>query len=141
MKDSTRVGLELLGLPLLAGLLFFGFIAVLMPEGQRGGDSLLGIFLLCVVFAPLVGIFPSVFYMVIMEFAFKRGLNPRSIKMVALSGALGFGAGTLLGWPIIISSEEDLTGGRFLYSFIGLFAGLILGCIIRWGSSKSANVP
>ena len=83
----------------------------------------------------------SIFYTVIMEWRFKRGLDPASWRSVSLSTFLGFWSGAVV---VLIDAKRygvsQILEGVFIVGGVGLVVGLIMGLLIRAWSRVSKKV-
>ena len=127
---GKRIALELLGPPALgAGIFALYLIGAAAWEiavkgkalGKTLGDFGLGILIVLVYAYIFVGV-QSILYAVIMEWRFKRGLDPRSWRAVMLSTALGFASGSIIAVPLGV--EE----GRWFLAALASLSVSSWGC-------------
>ncbi len=133
MKRKARIALEILGPSFLGVVLPFGLWQGLAAVQGASGQFLwlqmhelpntLG-------WAYLFGGPPSVVYMVVMEWRFARGLDPRSWRAVGLSTLLGLAAGLSIAFTLISGWWPDVVAPLNLGG-IGVAVGFVLGLIIR----------
>lgn len=143
MKRWQRVALEVLVPPLLAAAILFAVVVLSelwaghRSYGSAWAKSLLGYLLVYLAFAYLIAGVPSVIYMLVMEWNFAHGLNPRSGRAVALSSLLGALSGAAMIAVIhLISDSRSFGAEQWLvlagFSALGLIVGAIIGGFVCW---------
>lgn len=143
LNRKKRIALELLGPPALGAGVFIAVFggAALWDSLIKGltWDLLRQLAMLSLtIFAAayiVVGI-QSVLYTLIMEWRFKRGLDPRSWQMVRLSSFLGFGSGAIVSLGNF--DQPTKLGPTILFmGGLGLVVGFVMGLLIKlWPTEK-----
>lgn len=136
LTRKQRIAVEVLGPPLLGFILFYGVL--LLPSlgaAINGGhvsfwDSRtlvnFGFGLLAAyVFAGV----PSILYMIVMEWRFGRGLNPRSWRSVFLSSLLGAISGCMI--SVVSPGSRGEIEPIASFTGWGLAVGFLLGIFIK----------
>jgi hypothetical protein len=145
LTRRKRVALELLGPPIIGatGLLLFSFAMALpgaiakhdlLHELKQSGPIIIMTYAFAFVFSGI----QSIFYTLIMEWRFARGLNPGSWPAVSWSTGLGFAAGA----AICLAYGFHRSDALFLWLYfggIGTAVGFVLGLVIKMFSSKTTT--
>jgi len=147
MTRRVRIGIELFGPGLIAGLLIdlvWGAIAgwQMLAEGRMGDlkPNLfavgVGVILAAYCFAAL----QSVAYMAVMEWSFARGLDPESWGAVRLSAVLGFFSAMVpYGFLLVDRWDWELLSTGAVLGSLGLAVGFLLGLLIKVCSAEKEN--
>lgn len=130
LTRGRRVCLEVLAPPFLGSCL--GLLAGTVLSLVQGASlQFLWLqrwdYLVTFFWAYLLGGLPSVGYMLVMEWRFARGLEPRSGRAVALSTLLGGGAGGLISAAILPLDA----GVSFYLTGLGGTVGFIIGQLVK----------
>lgn len=146
LTRGKRIALELLGPPLLGGVLatlwawcslvylsFYRYESLWDVVGQIG--MIPAMWLLYGVFAfPMIGI-QAACYAAVMEWRFSLGLSPHSWRAVTLSTILGY----LSGLPIAIGYGYERLDSWYFFNSLGPAVGLTLGLLIRRLTPKTPS--
>ncbi len=125
MTRATRVSIELFTPPLLGSSPFL-LMAII--------TGTFGLIPMVLLVAYVVAIVPSVIFTGLMEFAFWRGLDPRSPKAVLLGGFLGLAAGVAIGLaPRVPTAVEK----ALVFGLIGMIVGTSTALIVWWKSAPT----
>ena len=124
MKTTYRVILELFGPCFLGGLISVG--VVIYDTGSIDGSNDFLAVIMFVLFSYMIFGIPSIFYTLIMEYCFWRGLKKASLEMVALSTILGYLAASS---PILLDDHPTIAQTYFP-GVIGAAVGLLISAII-----------
>lgn len=133
---KQRIAVEVLGPPLLGWVLIYGFFftSALWNAIEQGhvfawqSPTLSEIGVGLAVAYWVAGI-PSVFYTLVMEWRFARGLNPRSWNSVCLSSLLGLLSGCAL--LFVASGREWKLEATVACGIAGSAVGFMLGVVIK----------
>ena len=130
--------LELLGpsiIGVLAAMASLGIRATLSGESIHDVRTFVQAFFGAEIFALGYSGIQSICYMLLMEFAFKKGLRVRSISSVILSTVLG----TLAGASFVVYGNGNMKAVEILHwSAIGAIVGLIISCILCFFSRQNS---
>ncbi|HTL68683.1 MAG TPA: hypothetical protein VL200_13555 [Lacunisphaera sp.] len=140
-----RIALELLGPPPLGVICYSAvWLVMIIRYSHRTGHwppfDLAAIAIWAVVMVLYAYLFTgmqSLIYMLIMEWRFARGLDPRGWPSVGLSSMLGLISGAAV-IPFFGFRPADL---GFIFTTIGLAVGFTLGWLIRRWSAPAARCP
>jgi hypothetical protein len=147
MTRRKRIALELLGPPFLGALICLAVMSIAGMAQQDAkketGESrllallqMLYVLPLALVYAYVLTGIQSIIYMVILEWRFSRGLDPRSWRSVGLSSLLGFASGAVLAL-VFGSGSAGLFNAWLLWGALGLTVGFFMGFLIwRWSAGK-----
>ena len=144
---GKRIAFELFGPAALgAGIysLFFAGAAIweIVTNGKalwRTLGELGAAILLCLIMAYVIVGIQSILCTVIMEWRFKRGLDPRSWRMVGLSSLLGFASGLVIALPMAFEERNWMPAMFYFaaaYGGVGLVVGFLMGLLIRRWSKE-----
>lgn len=126
MTRATRVSIELLTPPLLGSSPFL-FMAII-----TGTIGLIPVVLLV---AYLLAIVPSMLFTALMELAFWRGLDPRSLPAVLLASFLGLAAGVIIG---LVPGGPTAAEHARVFGLMGMIVGASTANIVWWKSAPTA---
>lgn len=147
LTRGKRIALELLGPPFIGAALMISFATVNMLWEASASDSYHDKFrdwptFMVVVFGfayVFVGA-QSIIYTAIMEWRFKRGLDPRSWRMVGLSSTLGFASGGAVVIVAIFGDPQFMLTGLAIWGGTGLLVGFLMGLLIKsWSAEKETT--
>ena len=149
---GKRIALELLGPAALgAGIISLFYIGAAACDIVVKGKALLktlgevgSVMLFCLMMAYLFVGIQSILYTIIMEWRFKRGLDPRSWRMIGLSSSLGFSSD--VGMIIVLEGDRSWEKQGWIgWGGLGLVVGFLMGLLIRcWSKeplSKGEKLP
>lgn len=128
MTRAMRVSIELFMPPLLGASPF------LLMSIITGTVGLIPVVLLV---AYVLAIVPSMVFTALMELAFWRGLDPRSLLTVLLAGFLGLAAGVAIG---VAPGGPTAAEHALFFGLIGMIVGAGTAVIVWWKSAPT-NVP
>jgi len=133
MSTHRRILIEWLGPPFLAAFLTTIFITTTGRTGDSISDTVVR-FPAFVCVAYMLGIVPSLLYMLAMEVWFRKGLHARygMLCTVCLSSLLGTGAAFVI--QLVL---QAITMGMSFLPSIGAFVGCLIGLYV--GRQQPAN--
>jgi hypothetical protein len=124
MKRAQRVILEVFGPPALAATIFE--IVALVAVREVAALKLFPMFL---IFGYLVAGLPSLAFAGILEFAFSKGLGPKSTSAVLLAAMLGMASGLPI--DMAIAGAITVRPSAAFFTILGLLVGGAIGLVIR----------
>jgi hypothetical protein len=129
MTRASRVSIELFLPPLLGALPFLLIALVTWTPGMVP---------IVLLVAYVLAILPSMIFTVVLEFAFWRGLEPRSSAAVVLAAGLGLLSGLAIG---LLGGLRGAADKAFAFGLIGLLVGTSTALLVRWRSAAAAGIP
>ena len=140
MKFENRLLLMTIAPPILGALGNFCFLGALVYNRTSSISLVLDLLLLCLVFGFIAAVVPSFICALIMEWSFKRGLDPRSWKAAVLAGFVG----AIAGMAMFYRGNSSLFRGQitpgcgFMLAngAIGLAVGLIVLLLARCSTPR-----
>ena len=132
MRKSFRIATEIFLPPAVAAA-----IINLLFVASPGSIRVKGLLLVFGV-AYFYALLPSVAYAAVMEFAFARGLSPRSLSSVWLSSICGAGAGIVIGAVFPEPSVADMRSALWM-ALLGAIVGALTGVFLLLCARGSKN--